>query len=272
MTGIHGMIQKIFKTARHANPGEFRTPPWERQLGAFPQQLPEQRHLAAITREVLNADGMSLTVYVGGQSNVGIGVSGTWVGTVTFYASALADPLNFFLLSVTPFASGTNVNNTTANGNFFTAAKNYHSIKVVFTRTSGSVQVNVAPASDSTWQDAFLAQTSMFNSSASTGGVNTLTQAAQANRAWTLSFLETCFSGVYIGGAGRITIYDGTVAGNILYEEFIQPPSVAGSVGWTQKCNLPDGGITNTPGNAMTIVLRGFPAQATIINTKFSAG
>lgn len=221
--------------------------------------------MAQLTREVLNADGMSLAIYCGGQSNVGIGVSGSWVGTVSFFGSV--DGLNFFALSVTPFASGTAVSTTTANSNWFTAVKNLLAIKVVFTRTSGSVQINMAAAVDSSWQDAFLAQATIFNSSQVSSGVNTLTQAAQANRAWALTFCEvSVMAGGYPGC--RVDIYDGTTAGTKLASEFLI--AAAGSVGTVQKLNLPEGGVVNTPGNAMTIVVTGITG-ANIINAKFSA-
>src|SRR3990167_2704809 len=220
-----------------------------------------------LIQEVLNADAMSLTIPCEGKGNVGIGISGTWTGTVTFKAST--DGLNFIDLSVTPFASGTAVQSATANGNWFTPAKNFKSIKVTFTRTTGSVQVTMAAAEDSSWQDAFLATTTIFNSSYASSGVNTLTQAAQANRAWKLEFLEVSFSGPGFGAAGRITVYDGTVAGNVLYRSFLASP--VGSVGTNQLLDLPPGGITNTPGNAMTIVIDSAGSNASTINTKFSA-
>ena len=228
--------------------------------------------MAQLTREVLNADGMSLTAYVGGQANVGFGVTGTWVGTVSFYGSV--DGLNFFALSVTPFASGTAVNSTTANGNWFSAVKNLIAVRATFTRTSGSVQVNIAPANDSSWQDAFLSQSTIFTSSSATSGTNTLTQAAQANRAWNLTFLEVSCAGPGFGGNAKITIYDGTVAGTVLFADWLTSP--VGSVGTVQKINLPVGadglpGLVNTPGNAMTIVITNPGSNATIINTKFQA-
>lgn len=225
--------------------------------------------MAAITREVLNADAMSLTIFCGGQSTVGIGLTGTWAGTASFYGST--DGLTFFALSVTPFASGTAVSTATANANYFTPVKNLIAIKVTFTRTSGSLQVNLAAAVDSSWQDAFLSQATIFNSSTVTSGTNTLTQASQANRAWALQECGISCAGPGWAGSGRLTIYDGTVAGTVLWEEFIGSPPVVGSVGYVQKLTVPAGGIVNTPGNAMTIVLRGMGSSSSIINAKFSA-
>lgn len=229
--------------------------------------------MAQITREVLNADGMSTTIYCAGQSTVGIGISGTWVGTVKFYGSQ--DGLNFIALTVTPFASGTGVQSTTATGNWFVAVQNFVAIKVTFTRTSGSVTAILAAAVDASWQDAFLSSTTIFASSSVTSGNNTLTQAAQTNRAWNLQFLEVCSSGPGYGANGKVVVYDGGVTGSVLYQETLTSP--VGSVGTVQKCNLPvdqngNPSIVNTPGNAMTIVVYGTGNNATIVNAKFSAG
>lgn len=231
-------------------------------------------HYAAITREVLNADTMSLTIFCGGQSTVGIGLSGTWVGTASFYGSA--DGINFFAMSATPFASGTAVSSATANGNYFSPVKNLIAIKVVFTRTSGSLQVILAAAVDSSWQDAFLSASTIAVSSTTSGGNNTLTQAAQANRAWKCTFLEVSFAGVLIGAAPRIDVYDGTIAGTTLYTAFLT--GTTGSIGIVQKINLPtdasgNPSLVNTPGNAMTVVVSGVPSvqQTSTINAQFTA-
>lgn len=229
--------------------------------------------MAQITREVLNATGMSLSAYCGGLSNIGIGVTGTWVGTVAFYGST--DGLNFFTLSLTPFASGTAVNSITANGNYFTPASNLIAVRVVFTRTSGSAQVNIAVANDASWQDAFLTQIQIYNNSSTTSGTNTLTQASQTNRAWNLTDLDISIAGPsWAGGTAKLTIYDGTVSGNVFFSEYLS--EVAGSVGRLYNINLPTGAdgvksLVNTPGNAMTIVVSGLPSQACSINARFSA-
>lgn len=258
-----------------------RLPPWERELHAY-QHLSQQQQLATLSREVLNADGQAIVVSAlaastsVGQGNIGIGVSGTWVGTVSFFASAPSDPLNFFPVALTPFPSGTAVSATTANGNFFTSGKNYAFIKIVFARTSGSVQINAGVAQDSSYQDAFLTQASIFNCKEVVGGLsNTLTQAAQANRAWNLTSLEVCLNGPQSQGQPSVTVFDGTIAGTVLFKEYI--PTTGGSIGYTYKCNLPTDANGNptlvcTPGNAMTIQVNGIaPNGSSIINTKFSA-
>ena len=266
-----GKLNKLF--SRWERRGQSAClPPWEREEKPF-QQLEQQRNFAQRTSEVLNADGMSLTIFCGGQSNVGVGLTGTWVGTASFYGST--DGLNFFALSLTPFASGTAVTTATANGNYFTNVKNLIAIRVTFTRTSGSLVVIMAAAIDSSWQDAFATAIQIANSSSTTSGTNTLTQAAQANRAWNLTFLEVSIAGLsFPGGVGQITVYDGAITGNVLYKAFLTQG--VGSVGTVQKMNLPTGAdgnpsVKGTPGNAMTIVLSGLSSQASVINTNFTA-
>lgn len=224
-----------------------------------------------MTKEILDATATSLTVFVGGSSNVGIGLTGTWVGTVPFYGST--DGINFLPISLTPFPGGTAVNSATGNGNFFTQTLNYLAIKVVFTRTSGSLAVSISSAITSAWQDAFLAPSTIANSSSVSSGANTLTQAAQANRAWKLTFCEVSFGGNIVGSSQRIDIYDGTIAGTRLYTAFLN--NNVGSVGSVQKINLPTDAAGNpalvgTPGNAMTIVVSGSNMPASIINSNFS--
>lgn len=229
--------------------------------------------MASMIREVLNADGMSLAAFCGGFANVGIGITGTWAGTLYFEEATFDNPNVWIASAHTPFASGTAVSSITANGNYFAAVKaNVFARRVRFSRTSGSPQINIAVANDSSWQDAFLTQANIFNSSTVTSGTNTLTQSSQANRAWNLQKLDVSVAGPGWGGAGRVTIYDGTVAGTILWEEFLGTPSFTGSVGYVQNINIPAEGVVNTPGNAMTIVLRGMGNNSSILNAKFSAG
>lgn len=224
-----------------------------------------------MTKEILDSTGMSLTVFVGGSSNIGIGLTGTWVGTVSFFGST--DGINFSAISMTPFPSGTAVSSATANGNYFTPTLNYLAIKVVFTRTSGSLAISISSSVTGAWQEAFLAASSIANSSTVSSGANTLTQTAQANRAWKLTFCEVSFGGSIIGSSQRIDIYDGTIAGTKLYTAFLS--NNVGSVGSVQKINLPTDAAGNpslvgTPGNAMTIVVSGSSLPQSVINTNFA--
>lgn len=222
------------------------------------------------TSEALTVDGMSVGIYCAGQTTVGINIAGTWVGTVTFFGST--DGITFNKISMTPFPSGTVVSQVTANGNWFIPVQNYVVIKAQFARTSGTAQVIIVSAVDASWQNAFVALATLTNCSTANSGNNTLTQAAQANRSWNLGFLEVSFAGVsFPGGAASVSVYDGTIAGTLLFKEYILPPTVAGSVGWRQLVTLPPDGIVNTLGNAMTVVLAGVGSNSSIINTQFSA-
>ena len=226
--------------------------------------------MATQIREVFTQSGMSLAIFTGGMSYVGIRLAGSWVGTLQFEAST--DGLNFQVVSVTPFPGGTNVQTTTANGNWFFEVGNYVAFRVRQTTfTSGSVQVYIAASVDSSYQDAFLGASTVFVNHQSTG-VNTLTQAAQANRAWTLQALEISTSGPsWDGGQAELTIYDGSASGTVLNKQYLEEAS--GSVGHRYDITLPAGGIVGTPGNAMTIVCR-LPGTSVTssINAKLSAG
>jgi len=228
--------------------------------------------MAQITSEVLTADGMSVTIFASGRTVVGIGITNTFVGTLKFYGSV--DGVNFLPISATPFPSGAGVLSVTATGNWFVNVLNYVAIKVVFSRTSGSATVRLAAASDASWQDAFLSSSTVANSSAVSSGTNTLTQTAQANRAWKLTFCEVSFGGNIVGSSQRIDIYDGTISGTKLYTAFLN--NNTGSVGSVQKINIPvdasgNPSLVTTPGNAMTIVVSGSNLPQSVINSNFTA-
>lgn len=227
--------------------------------------------MATQIREVFTASGMSLTIFCGGMSYVGVRIAGTWAGTLAFEASI--DGVNFVPIYVTPFPSGTAVLTTTANGNWFLQVGNFIAFRVRQTTfTSGSVTVAIATSQDSSYQDAYLGSSTVFVNSESSSGVNTLTQAAQANRAWTVNSLEISTSGpMWGGGQASVTIYDGSISGTVLNKQYLE--EATGSVGHRYDITLPAGGITGTPGNAMTIVCR-IPGSSVTseINAKFSAG
>lgn len=233
--------------------------------------------MATILAEALNATGMKLTIFSGGQSYVGLNVAGTWVGTVSFFGST--DGMNFVPLFVTPFASGTAVSSSTANGSWFVPVGNYLAIRVTFTRTSGTAIVTLAASTDSSYQDAFLATTSRWVSQSVSGGAaNAITVAAQANRAWNISELVIGYS-VAPAAAVLVTISDG--ASSVLWETYV-PPLVndgAATVGGTFRVPLPQpsgsdprGGVTNTPGNSLVITLAA-PGGSVVskVNAKISA-
>jgi hypothetical protein len=229
--------------------------------------------VAALIREALNADGMSLTVFTGGQSKVGIGLTGTWVGTVKFFASV--DGINFIPVYLTPFASGTTVLSTTATGNWESACLNYVAFKATFTRTSGTAIVTMAASVDASYQSAFLAASSVFVSqSIASGAANAITQAAQANRAWRL---RTCVVGYSTAASSvaLLTVSDG--GSSTLWETYV-PVGATGLIGTFQvplpaDPNIPGltgGGIVGTVGSSMVVTLAA-PGGSTVskLNCEF---
>jgi hypothetical protein len=203
--------------------------------------------------ELLNATGMGLALFTGQQTRVGVGLSGTWTGTVAFNAST--DGIIFNPVFMTPFASGTNVSSATANGNWFSDVKNYLAFQAVFTRTTGSVIVALSASQDSSYQDAFLTAPSIFQNSVATAATNTLTIAAQANRAWRLRTLYISVSATATwAGNPVVQIKDGTT---LLWAFDI------GTTAGTYSPGLPadnlltgrPGGLYGTPGNAMSIAI-----------------
>jgi hypothetical protein len=211
--------------------------------------------------EVLNAVGMKLNLFVGGQSKAGIRLSGTWVGQVNFFGSV--DGINFIPLAMTPFPSGTAVNNVTANGNWEVDVLNYLVIRVtVQTLTSGSVVVNMASSIDSSYQDAFLAPSATYFTQSAIGAINALTPTLQANRAQRLASLIISLSAQPAWlTSPNLQVQDGT-GGSVIYQMDI-PPS--GSSGQVFNVPLPLGdsigtagrapGLYSTPGNALVITL-----------------
>ncbi len=198
--------------------------------------------------EVLTADGMAVLLFVGALSRCGIGVTGTWVGTLKFYGSY--DGVTFSQIGATPFASGTDVSSTTANGSWFVNVGNYLVVKVVFTRTSGSAVVKLVASDDSAYQEAFLTAATIYATSPATSGANTLTQAAQANRAWKLKKLVVSLNAQPAWlTSPNLQIVDGSTT----LWSFDLPPS--GSSGVIYDVALPEDGIVGTPGNAMSIVM-----------------
>jgi hypothetical protein len=224
--------------------------------------------VANIAREVLNAVGMSLPIFCGGMQRVGISLSGTWVGTVLFQVSY--DGINWRPATAVPFASGTAVNSATANGSWFVEVGGAVQVGGVLgsggflavrcqasVLTSGSVTVVLAAAQDSSWQDAYLGATSKYINNAATAATNTITVAAQTNRAWRCRTVWVTLSAAATWASSpAFQIQDGASA--VLWAG--DPPLAAGSfqVVLPADPNTPGvagGGVVGTPGNQMVISL-----------------
>lgn len=203
--------------------------------------------MSTYVSEALNADQMSVPLFTGGMSKVGFGISGTWVGTIAFYGSF--DGVSFIPVSVTPFASGTTVTTTTATGSWERAVENFVVFKAVFTRTSGTAIVKIAASLDSSYQDAFLAPTTRYVNQEASGATNTVTIAAQANRAWCLKVLVISNDTAATWAAQpHWKVTDG--ASSVIWAGNI--PTTAGQA---NNIVLPPDGLAGTPGNSMVITV-----------------
>jgi hypothetical protein len=191
---------------------------------------------------------------------------------VRFFGST--DGISFIPLTMTPFASGTGVQSATANGNWFIPTQNYLVVKAVFTRLTGTVLVTMSVAQDSSYQDAFLATNTIYQNSVATAATNTLTIAAQANRAWRLRKLVVTVLGGTVTWAAQpvLTIKDGSTllwaldlaTTNGAFYDIPLPPETTPI--------YPGGGLVNTPGNTLVIaVASGGASVQTNINAALSA-
>lgn len=107
-------------------------------------------------------------------------------------------------------------------------------------------------------------------------GTTTITAPAGPGVAWNLTELSVSQAGPVIGPNAKVTIYDGTISGTVIYAEFL-PGAGSGSVGNTVACKIPKGptgnqGLQSTPGNAMTIVVSGTGSNSVSINARFTDG
>lgn len=227
--------------------------------------------MANILRAALTATGQRLTMNIAGMSYFGVGLTGSWAGTVAFRASS--DGVNFSSVQLTPWPTGAAVTSATTNVILFTGAENYNFIEATFTRTSGTVIVSMAASIDGSYQNAFLTAATQYPNHTATGATNTMTIAAQANRAWRLRTL-TLSNGAAATWASSpaLTVSDGST---LLWG--YDPPTAQGT--WTIPLpadpNTPGvtgGGLVNTPGNTLVVVLASAGgAVVTNLNAEISA-
>lgn len=233
--------------------------------------------------KVLNANLQEVTIWCAGQSKVGINVSAmTGTNTVSFYGST--DGIQFNPLTVgaypsaTPPASG--VTTAAAVGTFEVNVQNYQFIRAQLTTGSGPVTVLLAGSVDGSYQEVFnnatagVSLATLYPSTTSSSGVNTMTIPAQANRTINLTFLEVSQTGPGAGGNAQLRIWDGSVGNGVpLFSDYLTSP--VGSVGTVQKINLPTDaqgnvGIQGTPGNALVVQIINLGNVAAILNSRVS--
>ncbi len=162
--------------------------------------------MATLTRVALNAAFMDNRVFCAGMSFVGIGITGTWVGTLKFFGQQFdqtagmwqSTPLAAYSYpgasayapsgAGTPTSSSTGlVSTATANltGNYFWPVQNFQIFGCQLSAyTSGTVNVCLAAAIDNSWADAFLLASGLAGINLNQrvgGGVNLLTIPANTN-------------------------------------------------------------------------------------------
>lgn len=233
--------------------------------------------------KVLNAVNQEATMWVEGQSKVGIAITSmTGTNTVSFYGSQ--DGISYSPLGVGAYPSAnppsSQVTSASATGNWEASVLNYKFIRAKLTSGSGPVTVIMAASVDGGYQEAFantaqgVSLAVVYPSTTSSAGANTMTIPAQSNRAINLTFLEVSMAGPGGGSGAQLRIWDGSVGnGAPLYSCYLAP--AAGSVGTVQKINIPedaDGkkGIQASAGNPMVIQIINLGGVSAIMNARVS--
>ncbi len=233
--------------------------------------------------KVLTAVNQEVTIWCDGQAKVGISIRAV-TGTPTLSFLASQDGLVFNPLAVGAYPSASpplaGVTTTTAAGSFEVPVQNYKFIRVQMTLGAGPATVVLTASVDGSYQEAFssdaagVSLATLYPSTTSSSGVNTMTIPAQANRTINLTFLEVAMTGPGGSGGAQLRIWDGAVAaGAPLYSCYLAP--AAGSVGTVQLINLPtdaqgNRGIQGTPGNAMNIQIVNLGTVTAILNARVS--
>lgn len=234
--------------------------------------------------KVLNAVNQCVDIWCQGQAKVGISlVSVTGTVVVSFFGSL--DGLTWTVLGVGAYPSAdppaTVVTTASAAGNYEVPVQNYKFIRAQLTTGSGPVTIILTASVDGSYQEAFLSPaqvgvslSTLYPSTTSSSGSNTMTIPAQANRTVNLTFLEIAMVAPQQHGAAQLRIWDGSVGNGVpLYSCYLAP--AAGSVGTTQLVNLPKDaqgnvGIQGTPGNALVCQIINLGAMSAIMNARVS--
>lgn len=232
--------------------------------------------------KILTANLQEVTIWCRGQSKVGLRISAmTGTNTVSFFGSL--DGLTWTPLTVgaypsaAPPASG--VTTAAAVGTWEVPVGNYQFIRAQLTTGSGPVTVLLSASVDGSYQEIFLDAAgislgTLFPSTSSSAGVNTMTIPGQANRAINLTFLEVSMAGPGMGANAQLRIWNGAVdSGAPLYSCYLTGP--VGSVGTVQKINLPEDaqgnkGVQATPGSNMVIQIINLGNVSAVINARAS--
>lgn len=232
--------------------------------------------------KVLNAVNQEVTIWCEGQRQVGISIRSV-TGTPTLSFKGSLDGLTFNPLTVGAYPSAnppaTGVTSASAAGSYEVPVQNYKFIRVQMTSGAGPATVILTASVDGSYQEAFadaagVSLATLYPSTTSSAGLNTMTIPAQANRTINLTFLEVSQAGPGSGGNAQLRIWDGAVnSGAPVYSCYLTPP--VGSVGTVQKINLPEDaqgnkGVQGTPGNALVVQIINLGNVAAIINARAS--
>jgi hypothetical protein len=175
-----------------------------------------------------------------------VGVTGTWAGTLSFYASVLGQPP--VAISATPSNSSTTVTTTTGNGAWYINSSGFSVIYVIFTTaTSGTAVVTINPAN-----------VSFLPAGGGGGGVTSLNSETGA-----ISILPG--TGITVtNGSGTITIAatgTGTIGGSIATNQ-VAVGSGANTIAGTSDFTWVDSTMTLNIGNSATPTIQMGPTAA----------
>lgn len=221
-----------------------------------------------VSRQQFTAVNQVLHLAVLGNAYVGIGVTGTFVGTVSFYGSYDGSnwtPLN---CQVYPWVQGGSTvashvqASGSANGQYVAQVIDYRFVKATVTvLTSGNPVVSIASSIDGSYAAAYQSQGGLWRTSAGFGNNNTLTAAANTNHGWKLKKLMVSIS--KLATQPQVTIKDGATAIAVL--------DIPATVGTNDLTNLLQN-YASSPGNNLSVGLSSSAAGGGGASSSSSSG
>lgn len=170
-----------------------------------------------VSRQNFTALNQVLHLAVLRNAYVGIGVTGTFVGTVSFYGSYDGSNWTALDCQIYPWVDGGSLvtghaqASGAANGQYVSLVSDYKFIKVTVTSlASGNPVVSIAASTDGSYAAAYQSQSGLWRTSPGWGNNNTSTANANTNHGWRLKKLMVSLA--TLGTLPRVTIKDGAVA------------------------------------------------------------
>jgi hypothetical protein len=211
--------------------------------------------MATPIRYNLKTTGLSMVANCTNKSFVGIGVAGTFVGTLTPQIS-YDGGATWVTLVLTPYPSGTTITSITTTGSWFAAIPYSNNplnnttvlVKVTGTSiTSGNPIVSISSAVGQSFADAYSTDAQIYQQqTSSANAANVITQAANAYHGWNLTTLTVTWTSAATPTAGYVQVKDGTT---VIWE--VDTALATG----VNNITLPSGGLNSTPNNAMVITV-----------------